>query len=76
MPTLDEYLDLIPSQHRQRPRYMATVEALLRPLCGVDELLQEMRTTFDLDTAIGRQLDAVGVRVGRTRHLRTPLTGV
>ena len=48
----------------------------MRPLCGVDELLQELRTAFDLDTAIGRQLDAVGVRVGRTRHLHTPLEGV
>lgn len=73
---IEEYLNLIPSQHRQKPRYMATVEALMRPLCGVDELLQELRTAFDLDTAIGRQLDAVGVRVGRTRHLHTPLEGV
>lgn len=74
--SLDEYLNLIPSQHRQKPRYMATVESLLRPMQGVDDLLRELRTAFDLDTAIGRQLDAVGVRVGRSRHLRTPLTGV
>ncbi len=70
------YLNLITSQHRHRPRYMATVEALVKPLCAVDELLQELRTTFDLDTAIGMQLDAVGVRVGRSRYVRTPIEGV
>lgn len=73
---VEEYLNLVPSQHRQRPRYMATVEALLTPMEAVADLLEEMRTAFDLDTAVGVQLDAVGVRVGRTRHLHTPLTGV
>ena len=73
---MEYYLNLITSQHRQRPRFMATVEALLRPAQGVADLLDTMRTTFDLDTAIGNQLDAVGVRVGRTRYLRTPLEGV
>lgn len=74
--TIDDYLKLIPSQHRQKPRYMATVEAVLKPLCELESLLGNMRTCFDLDTAIGRQLDAVGVRVGRSRYLNTPLEGV
>lgn len=74
--TVSEYLKLIPSQHHQKPRYAATVGALIRPLCEVDAVLQELRTAFDLDSAIGRQLDAVGVRVGRSRDLNTPLEGV
>lgn len=74
--SLESYLNLIPSQHRQRPCYMATVAAVLRPVQGVAELLERMRTVFDLDTAVGAQLDAAGVRIGRTRHLRTPLEGV
>jgi len=73
---VDDYLKLIPSQHRNKPRYMATVEALLRPADGIADVLEELRTAFDLDTGIGRQLDAVGVRVGRARHLHTPLTDV
>jgi hypothetical protein len=56
---IDDYLNLVPSQHRQRPRYMATVEAVLRPAEGVAGLLEAMRTLFDLDTALGAQLDAV-----------------
>ena len=74
--TLGEYLNLIPAQHRQKPRYMATLEVLLRPLCEVDELLGQLRAAFDLDTAVGKQLDATGVRVGRSRYLHAPLTGV
>ncbi|WP_027188679.1 DUF2612 domain-containing protein [Desulfovibrio cuneatus] len=73
---MEEYLNLVPSQHRQRPRFMATVQAVLAPLHTVEALLEELRTAFDLDTATGRQLDAVGVRVGRTRYLHTPLEGV
>lgn len=73
---MKSYLNLIPSQHRQKPRYMATVEALLRPADGVADLLEALRAAFDLDAAVGRQLDAVGVRVGRTRYLHAPLEGV
>lgn len=73
---VEDYLNRIPAQHRQKPRYMATVEALIKPADGIADLLEAMRTVFDLDTAVGVQLDAVGVRVGRTRHLRTPLTDV
>lgn len=73
---VETYLNLIPSQHRQKPRFMATVEALVGPVDGIAEVLEALRTAFDLDTAIGKQLDAAGVRVGRTRHLHTPLEGV
>lgn len=73
---IEEYLNLIPTQHRQKPRYIATVEALIRPLDALADVLEGLRTAFDLDTAVGLQLDAVGVRVGQTRDLRTPLEGV
>jgi hypothetical protein len=55
---------------------MATVESLLRPADDLAALLRRMREAFDLDTAVGKQLDAVGVRVGCGRHLRMPLDGV
>lgn len=73
---LDDYLNLFPSQHRQKPRCMATAEALLRPLERIADILEELRTAFDLDRAIGGQLDAVGVRVGRGRYLNTPMDGL
>lgn len=73
---LGEYLDLIPSQHRRKSRFTATVEALIKPLCGVESVLADLRTTFDLDKAVGRQLDATGERVGRSRYLNIPMDGL
>lgn len=73
---LQKYLNLITSEHKRRPKYMATVTALIRPLCDLDALFQEMRFTFDLDTAVGKQLDAVGVRVGISRRVHVLLEGV
>ena len=73
---LEEYLAIITSQHAGRPRFVATVEAILRPAQGIDGLLQEMRAAFDLDAALGAQLDATGLWIGRTRYVRTPLDGV
>lgn len=68
-------LDLITSQHR-RPRYQAVVDAITAPAAEVSALLEALRRAFDLDTAVGVQLDQVGQWIGRTRHLRTPLEGV
>lgn len=76
MPAMDAYLALVTSQHRHRPRFMAVTEALLAPLCAVDDLLQGLRRAFDLDQAVGVQLDQVGEWIGRSRRLRIPLTDV
>ena len=37
------YLGLVTSEHRNRPRFMATVAAVTDPLCGLQELLETMR---------------------------------
>ena len=34
------YLGLVTSEHRNRPRFMATVAAVTDPLCGLQELLE------------------------------------
>lgn len=73
---LDDYLSLVTSQHKHRPRFMAVMEALLTPLCEVDDLLQSMRTAFDLDSAVGVQLDKTGEWIGRSRNLSLPLSDV
>ena len=54
------YLGLVTSEHRNRPRFMATVAAVTDPLCGLQELLETMRAAFDVDSAVGGQLERVG----------------
>jgi hypothetical protein len=70
------YASLITSEHNQKPNYMAAVEALLRPLCCILDELAAIPLMFDVDTALGQQLDIVGLWVGATRNVYTPLTGV
>lgn len=71
------YLNRITSEHNQQPDFIAFLTALLQPL--VDQLeinSTDLMTAFDLDTAVGVQLDAVGVWIGRSRQLSVPITGV
>jgi len=74
--TLGAYLDLVTSLYREQPRFMALVEGLLGPLVAQQALLAAVRDAFGLRDAIGVQLDAVGLWVGRSRYLDTPLAGV
>ena len=67
------YLGLVTSEHRNRPRFMATVAAVTDPLCGLQELLETMRAAFDVDSAVGGQLDRTGEW---SRHLRLELDDV
>jgi hypothetical protein len=70
------YLDLITSEHRDKPRFIATISATLQPMADAQAVLATIPGLFDLDVAVGSQLDEVGEWVGQTRYLSTPLTGV
>ncbi|KVD52052.1 DUF2612 domain-containing protein [Burkholderia ubonensis] len=76
MADLNDYTALITSKHRDKPRYMATITAVVQPLVDQMNLLASMPGKFDLDVAVGDQLDTVGLWVGVSRRIRTPLTGI
>ncbi|KVU48234.1 hypothetical protein WK69_11030 [Burkholderia ubonensis] len=76
MAELNEYTALITSEHRDKPRFAATVAAVVQPLVDQMNLLASMPGKFDLDVAVGDQLDTVGLWVGVSRRIRTPLTGI
>lgn len=76
MATVTEYLDLIPSANRNQPKFTASLSVVLETLVAVINTLEAMPAAFDIDTAIGAQLDAVGVRVGLSRRLPIPIEGV
>lgn len=75
MPTLAQYLSLVTPQHRNAPRFMAALATLLQPFVDQQALLGSLPDAFDLDDAVGAQLDAVGLWIGETRFLKTPLAG-
>ncbi|MEK6319934.1 MAG: DUF2612 domain-containing protein, partial [Burkholderia gladioli] len=76
MADLDDYTSLITSEHQPQPRFMALVGALVSPLVDQMNVVASMPALFDLDNAVGDQLDKVGEWVGLSRQVSTPLTGV
>lgn len=76
VPTLAEYLSLVPPEHSAAPRFIATLTALLQPLVDQQALLASMPLAYDLDQAVGVQLDAVGLWIGRSRFVLAPIGGV
>lgn len=72
-PTADKYLDLITSYHRGKPKFTAMIKALVEPIVAQQAFLQHLPLDFDLDQAIGVQLDQVGEWVGRTRFVKVPI---
>ena len=69
------YLSLITSEHHQ-DKFMALVEMVTTPLWRNYRTLLDMPGLFDINTAIGQQLDIVGMWVGISRYIPIPLTGV
>jgi Protein of unknown function (DUF2612) len=74
--TVQDYLDLLSSQHQDQPLYAAFLTVFLQGQVDLINLLSTMPGLFDVDIAEGVQLDAVGVRVGQSRQIPVPLTGV
>ncbi|MGX6999922.1 DUF2612 domain-containing protein [Caballeronia sp. KNU42] len=70
------YTSLITSQHNVQPNFMATVAALVQPAADLQAVLNSIPALYDLDVAVGVQLDTVGQWVGQTRNLKEPITGV
>ncbi|MFG1402002.1 DUF2612 domain-containing protein [Xanthobacter sediminis] len=72
----EDYTGLITSYFRGKPRFTQTVQYSVHPLSEVQSFLDLLPAQFDLDTAIGVQLDQVGEWVGRTRYVNIPIASV
>jgi len=67
MALFDNYLNLIPSQHRNKPKFIQTVSSLAEVLQSSFKTAQSLAQAFNLDTAAGQQLDGIGMRIGASR---------
>jgi len=74
MITIQDYIDLVPSQHRDKPNFIATLTSLIQPFVDLQNI--DFNTAFDIDFAVGKQLDIIGEWVGVSRRISTPITGV
>jgi hypothetical protein len=73
---MTKYIDLITSEHRGQPRFEATVKASVSPFEKLQSVFKSLPENFDIDTAVGVQLDTLGIWIGRSRRIDTPLIGI
>lgn len=76
MAAITQYTDLATSEHSTKSNFIAVLSALVQPCADIAATINSIPAAFDLDTAIGSQLDYVGQWIGRTRNLKVPITGV
>ena len=70
------YLALVPSENASKPNLTAAIAALCQPFVDEQNQFAYMMGAFNLDTAVGVQLDAVGQWIGISRALAVPLPNV
>lgn len=69
-----EYTDLLIDEHRDQPRYKATVALSVEPLCEMMSICEMLKgPALDLDTAVGRELDILGEWIGLARQVPFPM---
>lgn len=69
-----DYSALITSEHSAKPKFMALVQAIAGTAGDIANLIASLPALFDLDTAIGKQLDIVGQWIGQSRVVPGVLT--
>lgn len=73
---LDDYLNLITSEHRDKQNFIAMLSAPVSLAVQIQNVLNSMIPLFDVDLAVGEQLDVIGQWVGITRNVSIPIPGV
>lgn len=71
-----DYTNLITSEHQSAANFVATVALSVQPCVDQQNLLLSLPSVFDLDQAIGVQLDAVGAWIGVSRRVPVPIADV
>jgi hypothetical protein len=72
-PVLQDYLSKIPPQNFKQPKFMAIMAFLIQACLDIQAVFTQLNTLFDLDNAVGVQLDAVGQWVGVVRRIPVPI---
>lgn len=72
----EEYADLLSQANYNREKFNLLLRSMLKPGVSLIECLQSLNLVFDLDNAVGDQLDIIGNIVGASRLLNyVPASG-
>jgi hypothetical protein len=66
---MQEYLDRITSEHRDKPKFIAWLTTILTPADDIYNCINKIDDAFDLDKAVGNQLNVLGELIGVSRTL-------
>ncbi len=69
----NRYSTLVPSAQRESPKFLATVEALGLAFSTQQSRSAALIPAFDLDRAVGKQLDVLGLWIGQGRTINAPI---
>lgn len=73
---INDYLDNITSEHRDKPKFIGWLSKNLTIMDHTYLVIKSIDPNFDLDNAIGVQLDILGTVIGRKRTLTfQPING-
>lgn len=70
------YLELVTSEHNQQPKFVSMLAAVFQPIADIIFVTNSFPSLYDVDEAVGQQLDTVGLWVGVSRNVTVPLAGV
>ncbi len=70
------YLNRFTWEHRDRPKLQAMARVLLQGITATGSAMLKMPSLFDLNTAVGDQLDKTGEWVGISRQINLPVEGL
>jgi len=70
--TVDQYTGLIPSENQGQPNFTATIALICQAFVDNQNVINSLPALFDVNTAVGVQLDAVGLWVGVSRYVAIP----
>lgn len=73
---MSQYTDLITSEHADKPKFVSLVDGVTGGIAAQAQTADLMSQAFDLDVAIGAQLDVLGQWVGISRYASVTITGV
>lgn len=67
-----DYTALITSEHRNAAKFNAMLNYITGEIGKISDLQLAFKSYYDLDTAIGHQLDVIGLWVGASRRVVVP----
>lgn len=76
MNDLSYYEGKVPTWNKGHPSFMRIIDLLANAMVDIQAATYKLVADFDIDTAVGVQLDQVGLWIGESRSLVTPISPV